>query len=76
MKKKTQEEFVAELLKRNQEIEVLGKYTGSKDPIKVRCTTCGNEWNPQAGSLLRGSGCPNYFRHPGGVTKRKKRTQD
>jgi hypothetical protein len=76
MKKKSQEEFVAELSKRNQEIEVLGKYTGSKDPIKVRCTTCGNEWNPQAGSLLRGSGCPNYYRHPGGVTKRKKRTPE
>ncbi len=55
---KTTEEVTQQLLTINPDIEVLGEYTRSKEPIQVRCKVCGHEWSPQAGSLLRGHGCP------------------
>ena len=59
---KTTEEVVQQLLIINPEIEVLGEYTRSKEPMQVRCKVCGHEWSPQAGSLLRGHGCPKCSR--------------
>lgn len=55
---KNTEEVVQQLLVINPKIEVLGEYTRSKEPMQVRCRVCGYEWSPQAGSLLRGHGCP------------------
>lgn len=55
---KTTEEVVQQLLTINPEIEVLGEYTHSKEPLQVRCKACGHEWSPRAGNLLRGYGCP------------------
>lgn len=59
---KTTEEIVQQLLTINPDIEVLGEYTRSKEPIQVRCKACGHEWSPQAGSLLQGHGCPKCRR--------------
>ena len=59
---KTTEEIVQQLLTINPDIEVLGEYTRSKEPIQVRCKACGYEWSPQAGSLLQGHGCPKCRR--------------
>lgn len=55
---KTTDEFVQQLATLNPYIEVLGRYTRSKESVLVRCKTCGHVWSPQAGSLLRGHGCP------------------
>ena len=59
---KTTEEIVQQLSTINPDIEVLGEYTRSKEPIQVRCKVCGHEWSPQAGSLLQGHGCPKCRR--------------
>lgn len=49
------DDFIIELSEKNPDIEILGEYVGRHKPIKARCKICGYEWNPVAGSLLRGS---------------------
>ena len=55
---KNTKEVVQQLLVINPEIEVLGEYTRSKEPMQVRYRVCRYEWSPQAGSSLQGHGCP------------------
>lgn len=62
-RRKTTIEYTRELKKVNTNIEVIGEYKTSKDHIKVKCRICGYVWSPQAGSLLRGTGCPNKRKH-------------
>lgn len=57
-KKKTHEEFVKELKNINPNIEVIGKYIGSRENIKVKCLKCTGKWEPMASSLLTDRGCP------------------
>ena len=52
------EEYKQRLYKSNPNILLLGTYVKSEDHIKVECTVCGHTWNPEAGSLLQGRGCP------------------
>ena len=66
---KTTEEVMRQLQIISPEIEVLGEYTRSKEPLKVRCKVCGYEWAPQAGSLLQGHGCPKCAREKRNKTK-------
>lgn len=55
---KTPEQFSEEIKEVNPSIELIGKYTASIDRIRVRCKTCGYEWEPVAAELSRGRGCP------------------
>ncbi|MDY5683227.1 MAG: hypothetical protein SPG48_06690 [Treponema sp.] len=57
-KKKTHYRFVSELAIKNSNVEVIGKYNGHKEPIQSCCRLCGYNWNPNAGNLLNGQGCP------------------
>ena len=57
-KKKTHEEFVTELLKINNSIEITSKYISHHNTIKCKCTRCYYEWEAMAYSLLQGHGCP------------------
>ena len=52
-------DFETKLHSINNEIELLGKYITSKDRIKVKCKKCNFIWEPIAGSLLAGNGCPH-----------------
>ena len=54
---KTHEQFVQELKSINDQIEVLGRYTKVVERIRVKCRTCGKEWEPLAYSLLQGKAC-------------------
>ena len=54
---KTHDAFVAELLDKNSNIEVLGVYMNARTRVSVRCKCCNYEWNAVPGNLLRGSGC-------------------
>lgn len=54
---KTHEQFVEELKSINDQIEVLGRYTKVVERIRVKCRTCGKEWEPLAYSLLQGKSC-------------------
>lgn len=55
--KRTTKQFIKELSEIQPEIEVLGRYTGARSRIKVRCKECGRTWSPIASSLLYGFGC-------------------
>ena len=57
-KKKTHEEYVAEVETINPNIEVLDEYIDSRTPILHRCKIDGYQWKPSPNNILRGSGCP------------------
>ena len=61
--KKTTKEYIKQLKSINNEIEVIGKYIGARDKIKVKCKVCNHVWEPAAGSLLAGHGCPKKKLH-------------
>lgn len=52
---RNRDDFIKELFEKNPDVEVIGNYVGRHKPIRARCKICGLEWNPIAGSLLRGS---------------------
>lgn len=58
-KRKTNEEFVAELLALHPTIEPLDKYQTALTRIKCCCKVCGYIWSPKPNDLLSGHGCPN-----------------
>ena len=62
---KSHEQFVKDLNSANKNIQVIGKYNGAKNRIEVKCLKCGYIWNPTAGSLLGGNGCPHCKRSKG-----------
>jgi predicted Zn-ribbon and HTH transcriptional regulator len=52
-------EFIEQLSKVNNDIEILDKFTGKRNDVLARCKKCGREWNILAYRLLDGSGCSN-----------------
>lgn len=57
--KKTHDEFIDELKKINQDIEVIGKYVNSTTKILCKCKIDGFEWNVKPSNLLHlHRGCP------------------
>lgn len=57
-RRKTTEQFAAELLVINPDIEVVGGYESSSSKNEVRCRKCGNTWHVRPNNLLRGASCP------------------
>lgn len=57
-KEKSHNEFIHELKAKNAKIIVIGTFKNLKSKVNVKCDTCGWEWTPIGGSLLRGHGCP------------------
>ena len=57
-RKKTHEEYVAEVAEINPNIEVIGHYNGNKIKILHRCKIDEHEWLVYPSSILRGIGCP------------------
>lgn len=60
MKRKTHEEYVAELAVKNHSVTVVGDYVNTDTKITHRCSE-GHEWDGQPHSILRGSGCPTCY---------------
>lgn len=56
--RKSHDTYEKQLQDLNPNIDVIGKYFNTHEPIEVRCNNCGNNWSPIAGSLLKGQGCP------------------
>ena len=61
-KRKTHEQFIVELNKKNPRVKVLGEYTNNKKKLLCECLDCGNVWNITPQSLLKGCGCPQCGR--------------
>lgn len=70
-KKLSHEEFVDRINSKNQNIEIIGKYTGILNPIKTRCKICGYEWESSANSLSQYHSCPMCSRRKYVLSKYK-----
>ncbi len=57
--RKTEEEFIEQLLTVNPDIELVGHYEKATNKVHVKCGLCGHTWDVIPGNLLNGSGCPN-----------------
>jgi len=60
-KRKTQEQYVAELADINPTIVTLGQYTGINTKLKHRCIVCDNTWDVIPKSILSNVGCPKCY---------------
>lgn len=60
--KKTLQQFTKELSLVNQNVTIIGEYTGSKSRLECSCNICGYHWTPIPYRLLRGAGCPNCYK--------------
>lgn len=69
--KKSHEEFIEALYKINNNIKVLGTYSGSKVKIACKCIICENEWETTPNGLLRGFGCPKCGRKKAANSNKK-----
>ena len=57
-KKKTHEEYVAELKEKNPDVEVIEEYKGMHIKIMHHCLTHDVYWKIQPSNALQGNGCP------------------
>lgn len=73
--RKTHNQFVEELFKVNQNIELLSNYNGHLQNIDCRCKICGHIWNTRTGHLLESHGCPKCASKRLGDGKRKTKEQ-
>lgn len=55
----TTDDFVQTMKKINSDIDIVGEYKGSEEPIECHCKICGHIWYPIGRSLKYGTGCPN-----------------
>lgn len=58
LRKKTHEEYVAEVATINVNIEVIDQYINSDTKIKHRCKIDQHEWYARPSTILKGTGCP------------------
>ena len=56
--RKTHEQYVKEVERKNNKVIIIGTYSGATNYIKAKCKRCGNEWDAKAYSLLSGRACP------------------
>lgn len=57
-KYKNTEDFINEMKNINRDIEIIGQYNGSENPVKCKCKKCGHIWSPIGRSLKNKQGCP------------------
>lgn len=58
IRRKSHEQYVAEVMEINSDIEVVGIYVGSNIPILHKCKIDGYEWYAIPSNILFGYGCP------------------
>lgn len=68
---KTTEDFIAEMAMINPDVEIVGEYAGSEEPVDCRCKLCGHFWNPIGRSLKSGQGCPHCTMSKGEIRVKK-----
>lgn len=70
-KKKTHEEYVAELAIKNPNVEVIEKYSGANTLIEHHCIIHDIYWNITPHNALYGKGCKECKREKESISKRK-----
>lgn len=58
-RRKTNEEYLAELRLINPKIQVIGEYRDNSTKVRYECSACGKKWMAMPGSVLSGHGCPS-----------------
>lgn len=56
-RKRTNNDFVAEMKEINPNIILLSSFSKTEDYIKCYCNICGHTWESKANNLLQGQGC-------------------
>lgn len=74
-RRKTHDEYVAELAIKNPNAIVLGKYSGGRVPILHRCLIHNNEWEITPASVLSGAGCDKCHKEKIGNVLKKSHSQ-
>ena len=74
-RRKTNEQFVAELEQANPNAVPLDAYVNCTTPLNVRCRACGTIWKSTPTSLLKGVLCPRC-RHERKMAIRRKSNDD
>lgn len=69
--RKTHDEYIEELKKINQNIEVVDTYVNAETNILHKCKVCGAIWNPSPKNILMGGGCPDCANKKNGERTRK-----
>lgn len=54
----TNEVFLERAAEASPTVQVKGKYSGHSGRVLTECKSCGYQWRPIGGQLLRGVGCP------------------
>lgn len=57
MVRKTHEQFISQMRKVNENIEILTEYEKDNIKVKCKCKLCGFEWDSTPSNLLQGKGC-------------------
>ena len=53
------DDYASKMSYANPDVELIGVYTRSKDPVMFRCKKCGNTWETAPANIANsGSGCP------------------
>ncbi len=71
----THDEFIAKVMKKNPNFEVISKYTGKRDKVLRKCKICGDERYVGADHLLTGRGCIKC-KAKASASKKKKTPED
>ena len=71
MKRKSNDEFVADLRAVNPNVIALEAYQNSRTKILFRCLKCGHEWSTIPDTLMMGHGCPKCGRKLANYKTRK-----
>ncbi len=75
MKRKTHEEYVAELAIKNPTVEVVEQYDGLHKKIKHHCLIHNTYWDIKPANALKGNGCSICHKERIGSSNRKLREQ-
>lgn len=75
MVKKTHEQFLQQMQKINNNIEILSKYEKDNIKVKCKCKICGFEWSSTPSNLLQAKGCKQCYFNSIKITRRKTHEQ-
>ena len=58
IRKKSNEEYLAELSQKNPNVRLLSEYQNARVRVECECAVCGHQWTAKPFNLLTGFGCP------------------
>lgn len=75
MVKKTHEQFISQMRKINENIDILTEYEKDNVKVKCKCKICGFEWESTPSNLLQCKGCKQCHFNNMKITRKKSHEQ-